>query len=182
MQIALHVVKDSLYHVHCIILYLFLIIMDKLQHKQDYWQNRKLYCVLQDDNVSCFYLLYFSIHSCLHYVNFNLIKNNISSEKTAITLQIKPDNICTNVYLVYLCEMTGAKKHIHRYMVLQCSKLFNSKVSSGFLLQDSQSLYSFGKIQNVGDPELSEEKIQFFIAERFHISFSHIFFRQFCFL
>ena len=28
-----------------------------------------------------------------------------------------------------------------------------------FLRQDSQSSYSFGKIQNVGDPELSEEKI-----------------------
>ena len=39
-------------------------------------------------------------------------------------------------------------------MVLQCSKLFYSKVSSGFLRQDSQSFYSFGKIQNVGIPEL----------------------------
>ena len=43
------------------------------------------------------------------------------------------------------------------FLVLQCSKLFNSKVSSGFLRQDSQSSYSFGKIQNVVSPELSEE-------------------------
>ena len=40
----------------------------------------------------------------------------------------------------------------------QCSKLFYSKVSSGFLPQDSQSSYSFSKIQNVGGLELSEEK------------------------
>ena len=44
-------------------------------------------------------------------------------------------------------------------MVLQCSKLFHSKVSTGFLRQDSQSSYSFGKIQNLGGPELSEESI-----------------------
>ena len=49
-------------------------------------------------------------------------------------------------------------KHIHKYMVLQCSKLFYSKVSNGFLRQDLQSYYSFGKIQNVVGPELSEEK------------------------
>ena len=54
--------------------------------------------------------------------------------------------------------MTGAKQHIHKYMVLQCSKLFYYKVSSEFLRQDSQSSYSFGKIQNVGETELSEEK------------------------
>ena len=53
--------------------------------------------------------------------------------------------------------MTGAKLHIHKYMVLQCSKLFYSKLSSEFLRQDSQSLCSFGKIQTVGDLELSEE-------------------------
>ena len=38
-------------------------------------------------------------------------------------------------------------------------KLFYSKVSSGFLQQDLQSSYSFGKIQNVRGPELSEEKV-----------------------
>ena len=31
--------------------------------------------------------------------------------------------------------MTGVKQHIHEYMV-QCSKLFHSIVSSGFILQD----------------------------------------------
>ena len=35
--------------------------------------------------------------------------------------------------------------------------LFQS--SSGFLWQDSQSSHSFGKIQNVGDLKLSQEKI-----------------------
>ena len=31
-----------------------------------------------------------------------------------------------------------------RFEMLQCSKLFHSKVSSGFLQQDSQRSYSFG--------------------------------------
>ena len=43
-------------------------------------------------------------------------------------------------------------------MVHQCSELFYCKVSSEFLQQDSQSSYSFGKTQNVGVPELSQEK------------------------
>ena len=60
---------------------------------------------------------------------------------------------------MYLCEMTGAKQHIHKYMVLQCSKLFYYKVSGEFLRQDSQISYSFGKIQNVGETEHPEEKI-----------------------
>ena len=64
----------------------------------------------------------------------------------------------TKVYLMYLCEMTEAKYHIHKYMVLQSSKLFYFKVSSEILRQDSQSSYSFGKIQNVGETGLSEEK------------------------
>ena len=38
-------------------------------------------------------------------------------------------------------------------------KLCYCKVSSEVLRQDSQSSYSFGKIQNVGETELSEEKI-----------------------
>ena len=59
---------------------------------------------------------------------------------------------------MYLSEMTGAKNLIHKYKVLQCSKLFYSKVSSGFPRQDSQSTYSFGKIQNVRGLELSKEK------------------------
>ena len=68
-----------------------------------------------------------------------------------------------------LYERTGPKQHIHKYTVLQCSKVFYFKVSSEFLGQDSQSTYSFGKIQNTGGPEFSEEKIQCFIADRFHI-------------
>ena len=62
-------------------------------------------------------------------------------------------------------------------MVLQCSKLFYYKVSSEFLRQDLQSSYSFGKIQNVGETELSVEK-KFSVSSekdfifRFHIYFS----------
>ena len=41
-------------------------------------------------------------------------------------------------------------------MVLQCSKLFYYKVFGDFLRQDSQNSYSFDKIQNVGETELSE--------------------------
>ena len=47
--------------------------------------------------------------------------------------------LCTNVYLMYLCEMTRAKQHIHKYMVLQCSKLVYFKVPSVSLGQDSKS-------------------------------------------
>ena len=42
-------------------------------------------------------------------------------------------------------------------MVLQCSKVFHSKDSSGSVREDLQSSYSFGIIQNVGGPEFSEE-------------------------
>ena len=57
------------------------------------------------------------------------------------------------------------------------SKLFRYKVSGEFLRQDSQSLYSFGKIQNVGEKELSEEKkfsvsLEKDFIFRFHIYFS----------
>ena len=72
--------------------------------------------------------------------------------------------------------MTGANYHIHKYVVLpslQCSKLFYSKVSSGFLRQGSRSLCSFGKIKYVESPELSEEKTYSFNGERFHTSISH---------
>ena len=41
-------------------------------------------------------------------------------------------------------------------MVLQCSKLFYYKVFGDFLRQDSQNSYSFDKIQNVEETELSE--------------------------
>ena len=49
--------------------------------------------------------------------------------------------------------------YIYKYMVLQCSKLIYYKVSCEFLQQDSQRSYSFGKIQNVGETELSEERV-----------------------
>ena len=64
-------------------------------------------------------------------------------------------------------------------MVLQCSKFFFYKISSEFLRLDLQSSYSFGKIQNVGETEFSEEKALCFIGERFHILFSYLFFCQF---
>ena len=44
---------------------------------------------------------------------------------------------------------------LHDFPVL---KALFSKVSSEFLRQDSQSSYSFGRIQNIGGPELSEEE------------------------
>ena len=59
---------------------------------------------------------------------------------------------------MYLCEVTGAKQHIHKYIVLQCSIFIHSKVVTGFLRQNLQSPYNFGKIQSVGGIELSEEK------------------------
>ena len=49
--------------------------------------------------------------------------------------------------------------YIHNYMVLQCSKLIYYKVFCEFLQQDSQRSCSFGKIQNVGETELSEERV-----------------------
>ena len=55
--------------------------------------------------------------------------------------------------------MTGAKEKSHKYMVLQCSMLFHSKVQIGFLRQHSQSSHSLGKFQTLRSLELSEEKI-----------------------
>ena len=43
-------------------------------------------------------------------------------------------------------------------MVLQFSKLFHYKVSYEILRQDLQNSERFGKIQNVGKTELSDEK------------------------
>ena len=63
-------------------------------------------------------------------------------------------------------------------MVLLCSKPFYYKVSSEFLRQDSQSSYSFGKIQNVGGPELSEEKNSDSLEKDFIFRFSQVFLRE----
>ena len=70
----------------------------------------------------------------------------------------------------------GILDKFRQHLVLQCSELFYYKGCSEFLRQDSQSSYSFGKIQNVGETELSEEKKKCFIGQRFHISFSCIIF------
>ena len=43
-------------------------------------------------------------------------------------------------------------------MVIQFSKLFHYKVSYEILRQDLQNSERFGKIQNVGETELSDEK------------------------
>ena len=48
--------------------------------------------------------------------------------------------------------------YIYKYIYLFYRGTFSIH-SSEFLRQDSQSSYSFGKIQNVGETELSEEKI-----------------------
>ena len=72
---------------------------------------------------------------------------------------------------MYLCEMTHSQ--IHGSPV---SKLFRYKVSGEFLRQDSQSFYSFGKIQNVGEKELSEEKnLVFHWRKVSYFVFIHIF-------
>ena len=52
-------------------------------------------------------------------------------------------------YMVFLQQVHGAP----------VPKLCYCKVSSEVLRQDSQSSYSFGKIQNVGETELSGEKV-----------------------
>ena len=55
-------------------------------------------------------------------------------------------------------------------MVLQCSKVFQWKVLTGLLRQDSQCSYNFGKIQNVGDLEARTFWIEFYcFRERFKI-------------
>ena len=60
---------------------------------------------------------------------------------------------------MYLCEMTGAKQHIYKYMVLQ---LFHSKVQTEFLRKLLQSSsYSLHKSQKLGGPERSGEKMCF---------------------
>ena len=57
------------------------------------------------------------------------------------------------------------------YMVLLCSKIIHSKASTGFLRQDSQNSYNFGKIQSLGDIELSEkEEICCFNGEGYNIN------------
>ena len=55
-------------------------------------------------------------------------------------------------------DKKGILDKFRQHLVLQCSELFYYKASSEFLRQDSQSSYSFGKTQNVGETELSEEK------------------------
>ena len=62
-------------------------------------------------------------------------------------------------------------------MVLQFSKLFYCKVSGGFLRKYSESSYSFGKIQNVGVPEVLKKKFGVSLGKGFifcfHINFFH---------
>ena len=53
--------------------------------------------------------------------------------------------------------------YIYIYIYIYNSKLFYYKQSSCI----------FRKIQNIGETELSEQKNQCFIGERFHISFSY---------
>ena len=125
---------------------------------------------------SSFYYIFFL------WAKLTLHLNNLKT-RTAMNAKIFVFVICFEVYFqfrqwieMYLCEMTGAKYHIHKYMVLQCSKIIYYKDSGEFLRQDSQCSCSFGKIQNVGERELSVEKVWCFIGERFHISFSYIFF------
>ena len=54
---------------------------------------------------------------------------------------------------------------------LRTKRVFYYKVSGEYLREDSQSVYSFCQIQNVGETELSEEKIQCFIGHSRKISY-----------
>ena len=82
-------------------------------------------------------------------------------------------------WIVYQCTLNvplwKAKLHIDKYNVLQCSKLFCSKVSSRFLQQDLQNSYSFSKIQNVVGPELPEENLVFYWRKISYFVFTYIF-------
>ena len=51
------------------------------------------------------------------------------------------------------------------HIILKCSKLLiHSKVLTSFLRKHSQSSYNFGRIQSVGDVELSEKKALLYIS------------------
>ena len=65
--------------------------------------------------------------------------------------------LCTNVYLMYLCGMAGVGWHITSTWFSDAQNSYY-KLSGEFRRQDSQSSYSFGRIQVVGETELYEEK------------------------
>ena len=73
---------------------------------------------------------------------------------------------------MYVCEMTGAKKHINNYMVSLCSKLFCIKDFSGFLRQGWWSSYSLGKIQNEGRKKTFSVSLKKNSLFKFHLYFS----------
>ena len=94
-------------------------------------------------------------------------------------------NIFIYIYIYYIYIYIHIYIYIYiyifnyKYMVLQCSKLLYYKVSSEFLRQDSQSSYSFGKIQNVGETTFWRKKISVLLdllkkdfIFRFHMYFS----------
>ena len=78
-----------------------------------------------------------------------------------------------------LCEYVTCEYVTCEYVTNIFTSTWFSSAKSSFItkFQDSQSSYSFGVIQNVGETELSEEKIYCCIGEIFHILFSYILFR-----
>ena len=65
----------------------------------------------------------------------NLVKTAVLKErlnKTCREKQAKSFEPCINVYLMYLCEMTGAKQHIHKsmvYLIIQKTVKNNIKIN-----------------------------------------------------
>ena len=101
-----------------------------------------------------------TLHMVIYWTWLHTKINNICmSDPNPVAFQ----NSCSMYTILYIYI------YIYIYMALQCSKIFHNKVSSEFLRQDSQSLYNFGKIQNVGETELSLEKDLIF---RFRLYFS----------
>ena len=73
----------------------------------------------------------------------------------------------------YFCSVVG------KYPTFWSSrKLKNNKTSQNSIAyRQIRKIHTvFGKIQNVGESGLSEEKNYCFIVETFHVSFSYIFF------
>ena len=91
----------------------------------------------------------------LHTTRLFLISRVLARSSVIISLSYL--SMSTNVYLMHFCQITGARWHIHKYMVLVCSKkAFYSKVLTDFVLRGWLGTCKFGKIQNVRNLELSE--------------------------
>ena len=81
----------------------------------------------------------------LHTTRVFLISRVLARSSVIISLSYL--SMSTNVYLMHFCQITGARWHIHKYMVLVCSKkAFYSKVLTDFVLRGWLGTCKFGKI------------------------------------